>query len=67
MPLEEFVRRVAGRTALIRIDTKAAPETEGWDGQLVKPFLVKDLQAVIEGALLRQPQRQPAFPATTPA
>ena len=67
MPLEEFVRRVAGRTALIRIDAKAAPETEGWDGQLVKPFLVKDLQAVIEAALLRQPTRQPAFPETTPA
>ncbi len=67
MPLEEFVRRVSGRTALIRIDTKAAPETDGWDGQLVKPFLVKDLQAVIEGALLRQPQRQPAFPDPTPA
>jgi len=67
MPLEEFVRRVAGRTALIRIDNKATPESDGWDGQLVKPFLVKDLQAVIESALLRRPTATPAFPETTPA
>jgi len=67
MPLEEFVRRVAGRTALIRIDNKATPESDGWDGQLVKPFLVKDLQAVIESALLRRPTATPAFPDPTPA
>jgi CheY-like chemotaxis protein/two-component sensor histidine kinase len=54
MPLEELVRRIAGRTAMIRIDSSATPQSDGWDGQLVKPFLVKDLQAVIESAILNQ-------------
>jgi PAS domain S-box-containing protein len=56
MPLDEFVRRVAGRTALIRIDGAAVEETPGWDGYLVKPFLSKDLQAAIDGAIERHPK-----------
>ena len=56
MPLEEFVRRVAGRTALIRIDSSAVDETPGWDGYLVKPFLTKDLQAAIDAAIMRHPK-----------
>jgi len=56
MPLEEFVRRVAGRTALIRIDSSAVGETPGWDGYIVKPFLTKDLQAAIDAAIMRHPK-----------
>jgi PAS domain S-box-containing protein len=56
MPLEEFVRRVAGRTALIRIDATAVEESPGWDAYLVKPFLTKDLQAAIDAALVRHPK-----------
>jgi PAS domain S-box-containing protein len=56
MPLEEFVRRVAGRTALIRIDAGAVEETPGWDAYLVKPFLTKDLQSAIDAAILRHPK-----------
>jgi PAS domain S-box-containing protein len=56
MPLEEFVRRVAGRTALIRIDSSAVDEVPGWDGYIVKPFLTKDLHAAIEAAIMRHPK-----------
>jgi PAS domain S-box-containing protein len=56
MPLEEFVRRVAGRTALIRIDAGAVEETPGWDAYLVKPFLTKDLQSAIDAAVMRHPK-----------
>jgi PAS domain S-box-containing protein len=56
MALEEFVRRVAGRTALIRIDSSAVEETPGWDGYIVKPFLTKDLQAAIDAAIMRHPK-----------
>jgi signal transduction histidine kinase len=56
MALEEFVRRVAGRTALIRIDSSAVDETPGWDGYIVKPFLTKDLQAAIDAAIMRHPK-----------
>jgi signal transduction histidine kinase/CheY-like chemotaxis protein len=59
MPLEEFVRRVAGRTALIRIDGSAVDEVPGWDGYLIKPFLTKDLRAAIEAAIMRHPRRKP--------
>ena len=59
MPLDEFVRRVAGRTALIRIDTVAVDELPGWDGYIVKPFLTKDLQAAIEAAIMRHPKLKP--------
>jgi PAS domain S-box-containing protein len=59
MPLEEFVRRVAGRTALIRIDSSAVEETPGWDGYIVKPFLTKDLQAAIDAAIMRHPKMKP--------
>jgi hypothetical protein len=58
MPLEEFVRRIAGRTALIRIDTGRVAEVEGWDGYLVKPFLTKDLRAAIDAAIMRHPRRK---------
>jgi PAS domain S-box-containing protein len=56
MALAEFVRRVAGRTALIRIDSSAVEETPGWDGYIVKPFLTKDLQAAIDAAIMRHPK-----------
>jgi PAS domain S-box-containing protein len=56
MALEEFVRRVAGRTALIRIDSSAVEETPGWDAYIVKPFLTKDLQAAIDAAIMRHPK-----------
>ena len=56
MPLEEFVRRVAGRTALIRVDSSAVEETPGWDGYIVKPFLTKDLHAAIDAAIMRHPK-----------
>ena len=56
MALEEFVRRVAGRTALIRIDSSAVDESPGWDGYIVKPFLTKDLQAAIDSAIMRHPK-----------
>ena len=59
MPLEEFVRRVAGRTALIRIDTSAVDEMPGWDGYIVKPFLTKDLQSAIDAAIMRHPKMKP--------
>jgi PAS domain S-box-containing protein len=59
MPLAEFVRRVAGRTALIRIDPVAVEEAPGWDGYLVKPFLTKDLRATIEASIMRHPRRTP--------
>jgi PAS domain S-box-containing protein len=59
IPLEEFVRRVAGRTALIRIDTSAVEETPGWDGYIVKPFLTKDLQSAIDAAIMRHPKLKP--------
>jgi PAS domain S-box-containing protein len=58
MPLEEFVRRVAGRTALIRIDSAAVDPGPGWDGALVKPFLTKDLHAAIEAAIRQHPRRK---------
>ncbi len=56
MPPEEFVRRVAGRTALIRVDASAVEETPGWDAYIVKPFLTKDLHAAIESAIMRHPK-----------
>ena len=56
MALEEFVRRVAGRTALIRVDSSAVEETPGWDAYIVKPFLTKDLQAAIDAAIMRHPK-----------
>jgi PAS domain S-box-containing protein len=56
MPGEEFVRRVAGRTALIRIDTSAVDESPGWDAYLVKPFLTKDLRSAIDAAVMRHPK-----------
>jgi CheY-like chemotaxis protein len=59
MPLDEFVRRVAGRTALIRIDPVAVEDVPGWDGYLVKPFLTKDLRATIEASIRRHPRRKP--------
>jgi PAS domain S-box-containing protein len=59
MPLDEFVRRIAGRTALIRIDAASVPEAPGWDGYLVKPFLTKDLRGVIDAAIKRHPRRKP--------
>jgi PAS domain S-box-containing protein len=59
MPLEEFVRRVAGRTALIRIDGSAVDEVPGWDAYLTKPFLTKDLRAAIDAAIMRHPRRKP--------
>jgi DNA-binding response OmpR family regulator len=59
MPLEEFVRRVAGRTALIRIDGSKIEEVPGWDGYLTKPFLTKDLRAAIEASIMRHPRRKP--------
>lgn len=65
MPLEEFVRRVAGRTALVRIDSSAVDEVPGWDGYIVKPFLTKDLHAAIDAAIMRHPKikanAEPAF------
>lgn len=66
MPLEEFVRRVAGRTALVRIDSSAVDEVPGWDGYIVKPFLTKDLHAAIDAAIMRHPKIKPkAEPAFT--
>jgi signal transduction histidine kinase/PAS domain-containing protein len=59
MKLDEFVRRVAGRTALIRIDASNVDEVPGWDGYLVKPFLTKDLRAAIDAAIMRHPRRKP--------
>jgi DNA-binding response OmpR family regulator len=59
MPLDEFVRRVAGRTALIRIDGAPVEEVPGWDGYLTKPFLTKDLRAAIDAAIMRHPRRKP--------
>jgi signal transduction histidine kinase/CheY-like chemotaxis protein/PAS domain-containing protein len=59
MPLDEFVRRVAGRTALIRIDGSAVDEVPGWDGYLTKPFLTKDLRAALDVAIARHPRRKP--------
>ena len=59
MPLDEFVRRVAGRTALIRIDGSTIDEVPGWDGYLTKPFLTKDLRAAIDAAIMRHPRRKP--------
>ena len=56
MPVEEFVRRVAGRAALIRIDSSAVDESPGWDAYLVKPFLTKDLRSAIEAAIMRHPK-----------
>ncbi len=56
MPVDEFVRRVAGRTALIRIDAGAVDETPGWDAYLVKPFLTKDLRSAIDAAIMRHPK-----------
>jgi PAS domain S-box-containing protein len=56
MPLDEFVRRVAGRAALIRIDAGAVEESPGWDAYLVKPFLTKDLQSAIDAAIMRHPK-----------
>jgi signal transduction histidine kinase/CheY-like chemotaxis protein len=60
MPLDELVRRVAGRTALIRIDGSTVAEAAGWDGHLTKPFLTKDLRATIDAAIARHPRRKPA-------
>jgi len=59
MPLPEFVRRVAGRTALIRIDTSAVVETPGWDAYIVKPFLSQDLRTAIDIAIIRHPKLKP--------
>jgi signal transduction histidine kinase/CheY-like chemotaxis protein len=59
MPLDEFVRRIAGRTALIRIDASSVDELPGWDGYLVKPFLTKDLRSAIDAAIVRHPRRKP--------
>jgi PAS domain S-box-containing protein len=59
MKLDEFVRRIAGRTALIRIDASSVDDVPGWDGYLVKPFLTKDLRAAIDAAIKRHPRRKP--------
>lgn len=56
IPVDEFVRRVAGRTALIRIDASAVDELPGWDAYLVKPFLTKDLRSAIDAAIMRHPK-----------
>jgi PAS domain S-box-containing protein len=64
MAFEEFVRRVAGRTALVRIDPAAVDETPGWDAYLVKPFLTKDLQSAIDVAILRHPKPKTETPAS---
>ena len=56
MPLDELVRTVSGRTALIRIDLAAVEETPGWDAYLVKSFLMKDLQSAIDAAIMRHPK-----------
>jgi PAS domain S-box-containing protein len=47
---QAFVANVAGRVALVHLgrDSVAHP---GWDAVLTKPFLVKDLQAALDGAL----------------
>ena len=66
IPLEEFVRRIAGRTALIRIDPSAVDESAVWDGYLVKPFLTKDLRTTIDAAITRHPRRKPDAQLTDP-
>ena len=59
-PRGDAARRVrAPRRRADRADPgrhEAHPETDGWDGQLVKPFLVKDLQAAIDAAVMRHPK-----------
>jgi PAS domain S-box-containing protein len=64
MPLDEFVRRVAERTALVRIDSVKVEESAGWVGYLVKPFLHKDLLATLETAMARHPRRKPETPVS---
>lgn len=61
MPQAEFLHRVYGRTALIRIDPAPVKETQGWDGYLVRPFLVKDLLDVLEAAIAHQAKTQQAL------
>jgi PAS domain S-box-containing protein len=61
MAPDVFVRRVFGRTALVRIDTAPVEETEGWDGYLVKPFLMKDLNAAMAAAIARHPKPERAL------
>jgi PAS domain S-box-containing protein len=47
---DEFVKKVAGRTALVRLGRDGA-EHIGWDAVLSKPFLIKDLQAALDTAI----------------
>lgn len=47
----ELVEHVARRTTLVRLVSVAEPETSSRNTTLRKPFLIKDLQAVVEAAV----------------
>ena len=51
MATPAFLRRVAGRTALVWMGLRHPAENTGWDAFVIKPFLMKDLYTAIDEAL----------------
>jgi len=47
----ELVARIARRTTLVRLVSTAEPDAPSWNAVLRKPFLIKDLRAVVESAV----------------
>jgi signal transduction histidine kinase len=50
-PPAELVARIARRTTLVRLVSGSDPDVSGANAILRKPFLIKDLQAVVEAAV----------------
>lgn len=50
MPPERFVERANG-TPLVRIGLRTPSSLDGWDANLTKPFLMKDLYGAVDAAL----------------
>lgn len=60
MSPEALVKRIAHRTTLVRLVSMVDSESTVWDAALSKPFLIKDLQVVLEAAVAerrRSPRR----------
>jgi len=51
MKLPDFLARIGERTTLVRIESGAADDPVSAQGVLRKPFLLKDLYAVVEAAV----------------
>jgi signal transduction histidine kinase len=70
MSAVELTARIARRTKLVRLVSNAEPDTLGGSSALRKPFLIKDLKAVVETAVSdrrRGPRRGGPHQATRDA